>query len=89
MATAGFDWDEHTEGHVARHGVIRDEVEEVFRGRRFTQRSRRGSYATYGRSLAGRYLFVVWRMRKGGRIRVITARDMRDSERRRYRREAR
>lgn len=74
-----FDWDAANLGHIARHKVEADEVEEVvgdpaviaaekvFRG---PQGQRR--FGAIGATEAGRVLFVVLEQRQG-RFRVVTA----------------
>jgi len=83
-------WDEASEAHVARHAVTPDEVEDVLFSRPRLVQS--GPYATtyvMGRSLAGRYLFVVVAEAARGGVYVVTAREMTEAERRRFRRRAR
>ena len=78
-------WDERNEGHIARHRVSREEVEEVCFGRYWMLRaSGRMRKAVFGQTLAGRYLLVVLSMRSYDRYYVVTARDMTQTERRRY-----
>ena len=86
MKVRHFDWDEVNEDHVARHGVDPDEVEEVFVGRHRVLRSREGRYVALGRSVAGRYLLVVFEAREFGEIRVVTARDMAEKEKKYFKR---
>lgn len=86
MAPYTFQWDERNIEHVTRHGLIPEEVEEVFAGTHKTRRSREGLYLAYGRTFAGRYTAVVYRRLPGRGIRVITARDMTRKERRLFRR---
>lgn len=85
-----FEWDEANLGHVARHGVEPWEAEEavidpdrVGASARKTSGERR--FAVVGATGSGRMLFVVFTQR-GERLRVITARDVDDGEKRRYRR---
>lgn len=80
----GFEWDEGNEAHLARHGVTPPEAEEIFFGRLYLKRSRRGRYLVLGRSGGGRYLALIVERREGGRVRVVTARDMSERERRLY-----
>ena len=76
--------------HLARHGVTLDEVREAVLARpHYEQRGRRGTQIVYGRTAAGRHLFVVLSDDGNGRAFVITARDMEDQERRLFRRKAR
>ncbi len=80
-----FDWDDRNREHIARHGVEPAEAEEALMGRRLVLRSWEGRYVVFGRSAAGRYLTVAFSL-NAGVARVITARNMSNAERRRYRR---
>lgn len=80
-------WDQKTlEKLVTKHQVTRQEVEEVFRDDPYIRRWS-SVYHAYGRTQAGRYLFVVFIYLKPGQARIITARDMTNRERRLYQRE--
>ena len=68
-----------------KHGVEVDEVRQVLNGETGLRRTRDGLYQVMGRSEAGRYLLVIMRDLGGGRGRLVTARDMDEGERRRYR----
>jgi len=81
-----FEWDEANVEHIARHGYEPDEVEEVFARPYKVLRTREGKYTALGETDSGRPSFVVYIKLGHGRIRVITARDMNDWERRRRRR---
>jgi uncharacterized DUF497 family protein len=81
-----FEWDEANVEHIARHGYDPDEVEEVFEGKFKIRKGRESAYICYGSTLDGRLAFIVFKRFGGARIRVITARDMEDNERRTYRR---
>lgn len=78
------------EGHIrekilVKHGVAWDEVVEACQStRRRLRRARSGTYKLYGRSDAGRYLFVIVVPKGRGRWMVATARDMTTNERRQY-----
>lgn len=82
----GFDWDDRNIQHVARHHITPDEAEEVFLNALF-RKGREGRLLVYGITDAGRFILVVASIKPGGIIRVITARDMTQSERRYYLRE--
>jgi uncharacterized DUF497 family protein len=82
-----FEWDESNIGHVARHQYLPDEVEEVFAEGCHVRRSREGRYLAYGRTFAGRMTLAVFQRLPGRRVRVITAREMSEKERRQYRRD--
>ena len=83
-------WDEASEAHVARHAVTPDEVEDVLFCRpRLVQAGLHGTTYVMGTTLAGRYLFVVVAEAGRGGVYVVTAREMTEAERRRFRRRAR
>ena len=78
----GFVWlDWVVEKLEAKHGVDPAEVEEAFFNEFRVRRGEEGKFRLYGRSDAGRYLFVVFAW-QGKNVRVISARDMTASERR-------
>ena len=86
MVVSGFDWDDDNVLHIERHQFTPDEVEEVFAGNYKVRRTRQKLYIALGETLDGRLAFVVFRRLSGGLIRVVTARDMDDRERRLFRR---
>ena len=80
-------WDEETVYHIARHGVAPMEVEEaVFEGNSIILKGRDWRYIILSRAASGRYLTVVIAFKLKGRVKVITARDMDEKERRYYQR---
>jgi len=82
----GFEWDARNGGHIEeRHGLSPDDVEEVVYNRPVVRRVRGGRLAAYGQTDEGRYLTVIFRLKAGGIVRVITARGMNAWERRYYR----
>lgn len=84
MRIHSFDWDEKNENHIAEHGVNVFEVEEaILFSRPFYQRSREDKYIAYSVS-EGKYLFIVFVIKDSGRIRVISAREMDEEEKRYY-----
>lgn len=69
----------------SKHGVSLSEVEEVcLSDRRHIRRAKRKMYKVFGQTDAGRYLLVVLVYLGEGTCRVVTARDMDDTERRYY-----
>ena len=85
MEIRSFKWDEDTIDHIANHGVRPDEVEEVaFEDYPYIRKGKRGRRYLYGKTLGGRYLFIVYVFADMGIAQVITARDMDDKERRLY-----
>jgi uncharacterized DUF497 family protein len=86
VVISGFDWDDDNALHIERHQFTPGEVEEVFAGEYKLRRTRNKLYIALGVTLDGRLALVVFRRMAGGLIRVVTARDMDDSERRLFRR---
>ena len=84
-----IEWDEGSIEHIAAHRVQPHEVEAVLRGKHLLVKGRRRRYYVLGQTEAGRYLFVVLGQKRSGRFRVITAREMTQAERRRFRRRMR
>ncbi|MEW6447284.1 MAG: BrnT family toxin [Bacillota bacterium] len=87
-----FEWDpeEQPNGnvqHITKHNVTPVEAEEVFEFPEevLIRKTRQGYRLAYGRTAAGRYLLVVFVLKQSGVVRVITARDMNQAERRYYR----
>jgi len=81
----GFVWDDENVAHIGRHQVSPDEVEEALTGNPVILRGPDGRYLAYGRTATGRVLFAVYVQRPGGRIRILTAREMTEKEKRFYR----
>ena len=82
----GFLWDDENVAHIARHGVWPDEVEKMLLGDPLVVRGADDRYLAYGRTLNDRWLFAVCVKRPRGRVRVLTARDMTEREKRLARR---
>lgn len=79
--------------HVARHSIVPEDVEEALFGDRGGLLERVGPaernaeetiYRYFGRTEAGRYLFVVLLYLGRGLAMPVTARDMTKTERRRF-----
>jgi len=86
MDITGLAWDEENEEHIARHRVTRDEVEDICFNRHWMLRARgRKRRALFGQTTAGRYLMVIVEVWSYGECCPITARDMNQMERRRFR----
>ena len=66
-----------------------EEVEEaVFDDKPFWRKCRANSYCVLGRAVNGRYLFIVLKKKdKNGRYSVLTARDMKSSEKQHYKKQ--
>ncbi|MGH2765511.1 MAG: hypothetical protein ACRDKA_06330 [Actinomycetota bacterium] len=86
-------WDDWNEEHIGRRDIRQEEVEEaVFDSASFFVRTRREGVVRYlvtGLTEAGRYLFVVLEPLSGNRAYVVTARDMTDGEKRRFKKRGR
>ena len=83
-------WTQDRVDHIARHHVVPDEVEELWESKIYLVRSRSGRYQALGQTAAGRYLTCVFeRSDEPGQVRVVTARDMNDKERRLFWRKVR
>ena len=69
----------------SRHQVSLTEVEEAcLSDRRHVRRGREGLYKVFSQTYAGRYVLVVLVNLGGGDWRVVTAREMTNTERRLY-----
>lgn len=78
-----FEWDDGNVDHIIeRHGIYPQEAEQVLYNGAYVRREGDFYYA-YGQDDSGRYLCVVCIVR-GGLVRVVTARDMNNRERRSY-----
>jgi uncharacterized DUF497 family protein len=85
MRVSGFEWDDGNVLHLAlRHGIEPEEAEEVFAIRPLIRKTKRGHFAAFGPTRAGRLLVVIFEKRKKSMIRAITGWDMDAGERRYY-----
>lgn len=82
----GIEWLAARITHIeVKHRVTPKEVEEVCFGHSVILRGRgKQIYHILGQTQAGRYLFIVVRFLGQSRVRVITARDLDQAERRWY-----
>jgi len=82
-----FDWDYDNELKLLeRHDVSASEAEQCFANPHTRRRGRGGALLLLGRTDGGRLLFLVYEQRAGGLVRIYSAREMNDSERRAFRR---
>lgn len=79
-----FAWDQENLEHISRHFVDSMEVEQVFDGKYLVRKTKENKYLVWGQAYSGRYLFIVFRYLGKGKIRVITARDMMDKDKKFY-----
>ena len=87
MIIESLQWDEININHISRHNISYEEVEEVCFNDDINPRIEKGRedrYYILGQTFAGRYIFVVIKYLGKGKARPITARDMNNSERKRF-----
>jgi len=79
---------------AGKHNVTTDEVEEILFGKCYFRRAQKGHikgedlHAAYGQTSGGRYLIVFFIRKEQTSALPVSARDMSDSERRYYERQA-
>ncbi|MDI6791590.1 MAG: BrnT family toxin [bacterium] len=79
-------WDKKIVDKIkAKHQVFPYEVKEVCVKKELVVRGREEKYYVLGQTKAGRYLFVVLAKKENAHYKVITAREMNDSEKKRLR----
>ena len=87
MYISHLEWDEDRIEHIARHNVEQNEVWEVCEDSlHLARRHGTNRYLVYGRTLTGRYLFVVLENIQGSIYKPITARNMTAQEKQNFRR---
>ncbi|MEI2608491.1 MAG: BrnT family toxin [Candidatus Promineifilaceae bacterium] len=92
MKVEGFIWlEQYVDKLETKHNVTPEEAEEVFYNnpsiRKVEKGYRRGEhvYRALGRTMAGRYLFVLFIYKPSSQyVLVVSARDMDESERKSY-----
>ena len=90
MRISEFEWDDGNTLHLSmRHGIEAEEAEEVFAEAPLFRKTKRGHYAAFGPTSAGRLLVIIFAVKGSGRVRVITGWDMDRAERQYYQRHIR
>lgn len=90
MKIAGFDWDDGNWPKCGKHGVSREEIEQVLMGTPAVMPDPHPGeprMRAIGKTAAGRYVFLVFMLRKDAgetRLRPISARYMHRKEIERY-----
>ncbi len=85
LRISDFEWDDGNALHLELgHGIAPEEAEEVFASRPFFRRTKKGHYAVFGATSAGRYLAIVFELTPGGVAGPITGWDMSGAEIRYY-----
>lgn len=79
-----LEWTDEREAHIRKHGVNPAEVEEVLSGEVLVISCGRDRFRAYGRTVGGRYLLVVFE--DGDDTFCVTARPMKNAEKRYYQR---
>jgi uncharacterized DUF497 family protein len=81
-----FDWDEGNEEKLLlSHNVSSLEAEQCF-SNPHTRRAKGDAYLLLGRTDGDRLLFLVYEQKQNGVVRIYSARDMTEKERRAFRR---
>ncbi len=78
-------WDEWNEDHTAKHGINREEIEEVCFSRNIAIKSGKTKMAVWGQTGDGRYVLVILGIREFDDYYPISARDMDEKEKMSYR----
>lgn len=68
----------------SKHNVSPEEVKEICSGRKWVLRGREETYYVLGQTEAGRYLLIALSQKNLGQYKVVTAREMDKSEKRRF-----
>jgi uncharacterized protein len=85
MEIKSFIWNIEIVEHIASHSVRPDEIEDVaFDDEPHIRKGRQGRRYLYGKTIGGRYLFIVYVLTPKKEARVITARGMDEKEKRLY-----
>lgn len=86
MKIHSFEWDEGNEEHSTRHGISREEIEEVIVDAIVVRKGKSGVYLAYGQTMDGRYTLAVFQHKGQGVVRPITARPLTQKEKKMLRR---
>jgi uncharacterized protein len=86
MEYLSFEWDEQNLEHIARHDVDPDEAEAAIDNYPLILRTAENKYLAYGQTDEGRFLLIVFIRKPGPLVRVITARELTEGEKKQYRR---
>jgi uncharacterized DUF497 family protein len=80
-----LEWDDENEEHILRHNVNTEEVGDVCFGLNLSERESNSRYILSGQTRSGRYLNIVIERIGKGIFRPITAYEMDNSYKARYR----
>lgn len=88
MRISDFEWDDGNALHLELgHGITTEEAEEIFLDQPLFRRTRKGHYAAFGSTEAGRYLTIIFEVKAKSRVRIITGWDMQPAEIRYYKKQ--
>jgi uncharacterized DUF497 family protein len=85
MRITELEWDDENINHIARHNVNPEEVEDVCFGLNLSERESHNRYILGGQTSSGRYINVVIERAGWGTFRPITAFEMDEKQKARYR----
>jgi uncharacterized DUF497 family protein len=85
-----IEWDEGNSLHLQLgHGIRPEEAEEVFANKPLFRKTKKGHYVVFGPTGEGRYLTIVFELKKKGAVRPITGWDASRAELRYYKKHRR
>jgi uncharacterized DUF497 family protein len=85
LKITSFEWDKGNIAHLLEHDVDPEEVEEAFAPENlFHIVKGKGRYYCFGKTMAGRYLHIVFEYKGRGLARPITAWEMTEKEKRKF-----
>jgi uncharacterized DUF497 family protein len=86
MKISGLAWDDVNLEHIiSKHGISPGEVEDVCFGPHYACPAKFNRKAIYGQAVSGKYLMVILELLYDSIFRPVTARGMKQNERRKYR----
>ncbi len=86
MRVSGFEWNEENLLHAIRHGISREEIEEVIVRASLIRRGHSGVYLAYGQTFDGRYAIALFEYKGSGVVKPFGARPMTRNEKTQLRR---
>lgn len=89
MRISELEWDDENVEHIAQHNVNPKEVEDVCFGFHISEREGGNRYILSGQSADGRYLNVIVERIGKGMFRPMTAFEMSENYKRRYKKKLR
>jgi uncharacterized protein len=84
LIISDLQWDDENVEHIARHDVTPEEVEDICFGLNLSEKERNSRYILSGQTTRGRYLNIVIEKIGKGIFRPITAFNMSENYKARY-----